>query len=60
MIDYVVVSGDNLPKLYEAIQSKVNEGFIPQGGVATIDWMGGEDKDICYVNFFQAMVKEGE
>ncbi len=51
--DYIVVEGTDLMKFQRLVLVQINEGYVPQGGVAY--YHNSEDDWDCYV---QAMIKE--
>ena len=66
-MNYIVVRGDTAEKLTEKVNYKINQGYVPLGGVSTVH--GKEEngrisytsvaptgKYTVYVEFIQAMV----
>jgi len=49
MKSYTVVKGDTLDQLIESVNEKINEGWIPTGGVSILSY--------GYSGYMQAMTK---
>lgn len=49
---YIIINATGLDQLMEEVQLKINEGWIPQGGVAVAN--------ASNMIFAQAMVKQAE
>lgn len=54
-MEYIIVSSDNEDGLIKQVNSKISEGYVPQGGIAVIRCE--IDKEPYY--YCQAMIKHG-
>jgi len=59
IIGYVIESGDTPTDLQEAVERRIKQGLIPQGGVAATnsDIREYNGIPVNYTKFYQAMVE---